>query len=261
LRGLAAGRLLAAHGIGLSLPSALPLDEVFVDAIASLAGDLGGFAWFSEHLSVFLTPKGSVPNAQAGLGLPLAYDEESFELVAAKLRRVRERLGCPLAFENGAFFTPVPDSDLSEPEFLNRLHREGLADTLLDLHNLYVSERNGGVPMRDYLAQLDPEAVVEIHLAGGDEFAGFYMDSHSGFTPPEVWEIARECVPRLPNVRAITFEFQETYYPRMQAQGVVAQLERMHELAQACGHVRNACPPSAIQAGPAFECAEAAHAG
>lgn len=233
VRRLAQGRVLAAHGIGLSLPSAMPLDEVFVDAIADMSQDLGGFRWFSEHLSVFLTPRGSVPNAQAGLGLPLAYDDEAMDVVAPKLRRLRKRLGCPVAFENGAFFTPVPESPMDEPAFLNRLHREGLADTLLDLHNLYVGELNGGMTMDDYLSRLDPDAVIEIHLAGGDDFAGFYMDSHSGRTPEPVWERAFAHVSRFRRLRAITFEFQETYYDAIGARGVVAELARMHDLAAA----------------------------
>jgi uncharacterized protein len=231
---LSKGRVLAAHGIGLSLPSAMPLDEDFVDAIATMSHDLGGFRWFSEHLSVFLTPKGSVPNAQAGLGLPVVYDDEAFDIVARKLRRLQARFGCPLLLENGAFFTPVPDMDMSEPAFLNRLHAAGLSATLLDIHNLWVGERNGGVTMAAYLDELDPDAVEEIHLAGGDDFAGFYMDSHSGFTPPEVWEMAFVHAPRFRNLRAITFEFQETYFERMGAAGVIAELERMHELAALC---------------------------
>jgi len=232
---LARGRQLAAHGIGLSLPSDLPLDKDFVTAIDGLQQALGGFGWFSEHLSVFLTPRGSVPNAQAGLGLPIAYDDEVFTLVAGKLRRLRERLGCRQLLENGAFFTPLPEAPMSEPAFLNRLHAQGLAGTLLDLHNLYVSERHGGPRMADYLAELDPDAVEEIHLAGGDDFAGFYMDSHSGFTPEPVWEIAFEHLPRFRRLRALTFEFQETYYPAMGAAGVARELERMHRLAECCG--------------------------
>src|SRR5205085_8475472 len=105
----------------------------------------------------------------------------------SKLRRLASELGCRLLLENGAFFTPVPDSDMSEPVFLNRLHQSGLCGTLLDLHNLYVGWRNGGMSPDEYIAVLDPTAVEEIHLAGGDDFAGFYMDSHSSVTPEEVW--------------------------------------------------------------------------
>lgn len=232
------GRTLAAHGLGLSLPSAMPLDEAFVDAVATMSADLGGFRWFSEHLNLFLTPKGSVPNAQAGLGLPVVYDEESFELIATKLQRLRQRLGCRILLENGAFFTPVPDMDMSEPQFLNRLHAEGHCGTLLDLHNLYVSARNGGTDPDAYLAELDPDAVEEIHLAGGDDFAGFYMDSHSGLTPAPVWDLAFRHVGRFHRLRAITFEFQETYFDSIGLPALTAELERMHRLADRCAAAR-----------------------
>jgi uncharacterized protein (UPF0276 family) len=104
----------------------------------------------------------------------------------------------------------------------------------LDLHNLYVGSRNDGTPPDAYLAALDPDAVEEIHLAGGDDFAGFYMDSHSGLTPTEVWRYAFDHVPRFRRLRAITFEFQETYYERLGPDALVAELTRMHELAACC---------------------------
>jgi uncharacterized protein (UPF0276 family) len=230
----AAGRTLAGHGLGLSLPSAMPVDEDLLTAVGRMSADLGGFQWYSEHLSVFITPKGSVPNAQAGLGLPLAYDNESFALISSKLTRLQATLHCRILLENGAFFTPVPDSDMSEPEFLNRLHREGLCGTLLDLHNLYVGWRNGGPSPDEYIAALDPTAVEEIHLAGGDEFAGFYMDSHCGVTPPEVWRAAFDYAPHFSRLRAITFEFQETYFDEIGADAVIQELRQMHVLASLC---------------------------
>jgi len=234
LRRLAEGRLVSGHGIGLSLPSAVPLDMDCVEAFAAISTDFGGFAWFSEHLSVFIAPKGSVPNAQAGLGLPLAYDEEVFTLVSAKLAQLGAALGCRLLLENSAFFTPVPDSDMTEPEFLTRLFANGACGTLLDLHNLYVSWRNDGPTPDAYVAGLDPMAVEEIHLGGGDEFAGFYMDSHASLTPPEVWRLAWDYVPFFPNLRAITFEFQETYFDVIGADAIVEELARMHQLASTC---------------------------
>jgi uncharacterized protein (UPF0276 family) len=234
IREFARGRTIAGHGIGMSLPSAMPLDEDLLAAVGRMSRDLGPFEWFSEHLSVFIAPRGTVPNAQAGLGLPVAYDEESYRIVSTKLARLREVLGCPLALETGAFFTPMPDCDLSEPQFLNRLHDEDFCETLLDLHNIYVGWRNGGPLPTDYVAELDSDAVIEIHLAGGDEFAGFYMDSHCDVTPPDVWDLAYQVVPGFENLRAITFEFQETYADQIGMPELEQELVRMHALASAC---------------------------
>jgi uncharacterized protein (UPF0276 family) len=170
LRRYAPGRILSGHGIGLSLPSDMPLDEALAEKTAALAAEFG-FGWFSEHLSVFLTPHGSVPNAQAGLGLPMVYDDESFAIIAAKLARLRQKFACPLLLENGSIFTQIPDMDATEPKFLNRLHREAGYFTLPDLHNLYVTARNGGDDPDGYLDAIDPACVMEIHLGGGDELA------------------------------------------------------------------------------------------
>ena len=223
-------RRLVGHGIGLSLPSAMPLDQEMLDEIGSLHDELG-FEWYSEHLSVFLVPHGSVPNAQAGLGIPAVYDEETFDIIRAKLKTMREVLKCPLLLETPSIFTPIPDVEMTEPEFLNRLWEEENCGTLLDMHNLYVSWRNGGMNPRDYLDQLNPDAVMELHMAGGDELAGFYTDSHSQVTPPEVWDYVYEYIPRYHRLRAITFEFQESYFPTLGLAGIVAELERLHELA------------------------------
>jgi uncharacterized protein len=231
LKECAQGRVLGGHGIGLSLPSAIPIDLTMVEQVASLAKDLN-FQWFSEHLSMFLVAHGSVPNSQAGLGLPVAYDEESFQIVKGKLEILKRALGCDLLMENGAVFTPVPDTEMTETEFLNRLYSELDCGTLLDLHNLYVQMVNGSLDPADYLDHLNPECVREIHIAGGHKLAGFYTDSHSGVTPRDVWSWAYEFGLRFTNLRAIVFEFHESYFEKLGFRGITAELERMHELAE-----------------------------
>ena len=116
------GTTVAAHGIGLSLPSDMPLDEALLDVIAGVHDRLG-FAWYSEHLSSFATMRSAVPNAQAGLGLPVPYDEPVRQLVAEKVDRLRDRLGVRVLLENPAVFTPVPGCEYSEPEILDELAR------------------------------------------------------------------------------------------------------------------------------------------
>jgi len=231
LKECAAGRVLGGHGIGLSLPSAIPIDMAMVAEVASLALELK-FQWYSEHLSMFLVANGSVPNSQAGLGLPVAYDEETFDIVKEKLAILRTALGCDLMLENGAIFTPVPDTEMSEPEFLNRLYAELNCGTLLDLHNLYVGLLNGVSSPVEYLEQLNPDCVMEIHLAGGHELAGFYTDSHSTLTPADVWSWAYQFGPRFRNLRAIVFEFHESYFEKLGLRGIMGELERMRELAE-----------------------------
>lgn len=231
LQQCAGGRPIAAHGLGLSLPSAMPLDQALLENIRASKEELG-YHWYSEHLSVFVVPNGRLPNAQAGLGLPVAYDEEVLQLLKGKLEAVREALGCELLLENPAVFTPVPGSEMSEPEFFNRLYAETGTGMLLDLHNLYVSYRNGGPDPHRYLTELDPRCVWELHFAGGDELGGFYTDSHSRPSPQPVWDLASECTRRFEDVRALVFEFHESHYERIGLRGIVRELERMQRLSE-----------------------------
>jgi len=238
------GRVAVGHGIGLSLPSAMPIDEPLLREVVHTAREFD-FAWYSEHMSMFLVPHGSIPNAQAGLGLPVVYCDETFEILRKKLSRLRADLGCPLLLENGSIFAPIPDMDYSEPAFFNRLFEELDCGMLLDLHNLYVNWRNGSPHPREYLAELNPDMIQEVHLAGGDELVGFYTDSHSQLTPAEVWEWAYEMLPHCRNLRAITYEFHESYFERLGLPGLTGELERMHALADALEEKRTGVAPHA----------------
>ncbi len=103
---------------------------------------------------------------------------------------------------------------------------------MLDLHNLYANTINLGISAHAYLQQLNPELVYEIHLAGGDRLHGFHTDSHSQLTPMKVWEWAYEWMPRFKNLRAITFEYHESYHYRFGINGISEELDRMHALAE-----------------------------
>ena len=226
------------HGIGLSLPSAMPIDDALLEEVAASHRHFH-YDWYSEHLSMFLAPGGSVPNAQAGMGLPVVHGEELLDIVAAKLALMDDALGgVPLALENGTIFSAIPDPEMSEPEFLNRLHARTGCKMLLDLHNLYANTRNLGWSAEDYLAELNPEIVLEVHIAGGDMLRGHYTDSHSRRTPDDVWDWLAEWGPRFPNLAAITFEYHESYHQRIGLAGVIAELEAMQHAAEAIARSR-----------------------
>jgi uncharacterized protein (UPF0276 family) len=228
------GRLLNGHSFSLSLPTASPLDDALAGAIARVGNHLGGFAWLSEHLNVLIPPSGPEAHSDGGITLPVNYNAETFALLSHKLQLLRQHTNLRLLLENPALLTPLDDMEMDEPTFLNSLHRQGYCGVLLDLHNLLVSERNGGMPVEHYLARLNPEAVEEVHLAGGEELFGTYTDSHSQLTPEAVWSMAHSFLPCCPNLRAITFEYHETYYELIGGDGVRAELERMHCLAESC---------------------------
>jgi uncharacterized protein (UPF0276 family) len=230
LRRYVRDRAIIGHGIGLSLPSVIPLDEGLLDEVVASHRALN-YRWYSEHLSMFLVPNRSLPNAQAGLGLPVVLDQETLALIGSKVQRLSEALGTRILLENGTIFAAIPEPEMSEPAFFNRLHAETGCGMLLDLHNLYANTLNLGISADAYLSELDPEIVVEIHLAGGDWLKGYYTDSHSRLTPAPIWAWAHEWAPRLPNLAAITFEYHESYHKRLGLVGITREIELMHELA------------------------------
>lgn len=231
LRGYAEDYCVIGHGIGLSLPSAMPLDLALLDEVVASHRDLN-YRWYSEHLSMFLVPGGSIPNAQAGMGLPVVLDEETLSIVSDKVRLLSDALDRPILLENSTIFSAVPEPDMSEPAFFNRLHRETGCGMLLDLHNLYANTLNLGIAAEDYLSEIDPHIVKEIHIAGGDWLKGHYTDSHSRTTPSEVWDWAYKWAPQFPNLAAITFEYHESYQKRIGLEGVAREIELMHDLAR-----------------------------
>jgi uncharacterized protein (UPF0276 family) len=229
-----------------------PLLKALAGAITEVGERLGGFCWLSEHLNVIIPPQGVERHSEGGLALPVAYNDETLTLLRHKLTQLRQITGLPILLENPALLTPLQELEMEEPTFLNHLYRSGHCGVLLDLHNLLVSERNGGMAMERYLEQLDPAAVVEVHLAGGEEIYGVYTDSHSQLTPAAVWTVAEAFLPHCPNLKAISFEYNDTYFACIGSAGVRSELERMHRLADRCNqpHPVALAAPDPIAASP-----------
>ncbi|HEV2891842.1 MAG TPA: DUF692 family protein [Frankiaceae bacterium] len=217
---------LVAHGIGLSIGTAADLDVPHLDQVASWQ-ERYGFAWYGEHLSYTRVVSSTGTQRHAGLALPVPYDADVLEAVAARVAGVRERVPVPFALENPVTFTPLADEDMTEPEFLNALAARSGCHVLLDLHNLHVNAVNGVADAEAYVAALDLANVIEIHVAGGKTLSGTYTDAHSGPCPDEVWRLLDAVLPRCPNVRGVTFEIVAGHYDRLGQDTIAAEVARM----------------------------------
>ena len=100
----------------------------------------------------------------------------------------------------------------------------------LDLHNLYAKALNGPQSLDDVLDDLPLERVWEVHLAGGMEVDGFWLDAHSGAIPDALYAVAERVIPRLPNLRAIVFEIVPSFVPVVGLDLVEEQIHRLHAL-------------------------------
>jgi uncharacterized protein (UPF0276 family) len=217
-----------AHGVGLSIATAGPLDTGHLDQIARWH-DRYGFAWYSEHLAWSrLGPEEGWRGI--ALMLPPVYDDATLDELVPKVRTVCDRLGLTVLLENAVDYTPVPDTDLGEGAFLAGLTARTPARLLLDLHNVYTNALSGGPDPRALIGALDLTRVREIHVAGGELLDGVWTDSHSGRCPAEVWDLLAEVLARPNGVQAITLEIDESYATRLDPAAIREELETARRL-------------------------------
>jgi uncharacterized protein (UPF0276 family) len=219
-------RPVIAHDIGLSIGTAADFDSGYVAQLGRWHAR-HPFLWHSDHLSFARLPRGDGGgDHHVGLALPVPYDDDVLALIASRIARVQAAVPAPFLLENGVHYVDMPEQDMTEASFLNRLTVATGCGLLLDLHNVYTDARNRGSTTDAFLSELDLERVVEIHVAGGGEQGGLYTDSHAGPVAPPVWSLLEDVAPRARNLRAVTFEFHDSYFPSLGAAGIRAQLER-----------------------------------
>jgi uncharacterized protein (UPF0276 family) len=181
--------------------------------------------WASEHLSFNLTP-----DFFTGFFLPPRQTEAGIEVYVEAIRALRDELGVPLAIETGVNYLRPRDDEIGDGEFMATVAERADCGILLDLHNIYCNALNGRQDVDRFLSALPLERVWELHLAGGFEIEGYWIDAHSGAIPPPLHEICAGVIPALAQLKAIVFELFSSYLPYFGLDETRAQLERVHEL-------------------------------
>jgi uncharacterized protein len=227
LRAIATEKSIIPHSIGLSIGSAHRFD---LEHVAQMARwhDWLHFPWHSDHLSFHLAEHGVEMNVN--LTMPLPLDWQTLEIVSARVREVRSRIPVPFLLENNVYYFQFEDQDLDEAAFLNELSRQSGCGLLLDLHNVFVNGRNHAVDPYAFLERLDLSRVIELHVAGGMEFEGFYLDAHSGASPPPVWDLLEWVLPRCPNAGGVVFELFGSWFDRLGEGALQDQLAHMRDI-------------------------------
>jgi uncharacterized protein (UPF0276 family) len=240
------GRPLVAHGIGLSIGSAGTFDSAHIAQVERWRQRLG-FPWHSDHLAFHLVEhRGWQMNA--GITLPLARDRATIELLAPRIREVRARVPVPFLLENNVYYFDIPGCEMDEARFLNTLCRDSGCGLVLDLHNVYTNARNHGFDAAALLADIELEHVGEIHVAGGMELDGFYLDAHSDTVPDAVWSLLEWTLPRCPNVGGVTFELFGSWFDSVGNERVLRDMRRLKSMWAAASRARRVrARPAAFQ--------------
>jgi uncharacterized protein (UPF0276 family) len=194
------------HGVSLSIGSSDPLDEAYLDRLASLARRFEP-AWISDHLCWT-----SLGGHQAHDLLPLPCTEEALAHVVARVQRVQDRLGRPIALENVSSYVSYRGSTMPEWEFLAGVARRSGCGILLDLNNIYVSARNHGFDPLAYLDGVPAGHVWQFHLAGHSDKGHYLLDTHDHPVIDPVWDLYREALRRFGPVSTL-IEWDERIPP------------------------------------------------
>ena len=181
--------------------------------------------WASEHLSFNLAD-----DFFTGFFLPPRQTEQGVHVYTEQISRLRDGLGVPLAVETGVSYMRPRADEMGDGAFMAAVATTADCGILLDLHNIYTNQRNGRQTVEQFVSQLPLERVWEVHLAGGFEMEGFWLDAHSGAIPDPLLAIAREVIPHLPNLKAMMFEVFASFLPHIGLDAVRGELIKMQEL-------------------------------
>jgi len=188
------GMAVVPHGVSLSLGGADWPDRYRLRHLAALADTLDA-PFVSEHIAFVRTGR-----LDAGVLLPVPRTREALDVLVENVRIAQQELPVPLALENVASIFEWPEAELDEADFVAELLERTDALLLLDVANLYANGRNHGFDPVTHLDRLPLERLAYVHVAGGTEVAGTYLDTHDCAVPREVLSLLHEVTSRCPAV-------------------------------------------------------------
>jgi uncharacterized protein len=206
------------HGVGLSIASAEGTPDDYLRLLDGLFERLP-IVWHSEHLAYT-----RVGREHLGTMLPPPRTDEALDLISDRIVDLRARYAVPFLLEHVVRILPDCGGDYSEAAFMNALARATGCGFIVDAYNLVCDRENFAFDADEFLAELDLERAIELHLAGGDSWKGFRMDAHARLTDASTRALAGDILDAAPNIGAITFEFLKQALPSLGAERVCAEL-------------------------------------
>lgn len=189
---------LSLHGVGLSIGSTDPLDQVHLKHWRRLI-DRFEPALISEHLC-WSSAAGVFSNDL----LPLPYSREALSHLIGRVGQVQDALGRQILIENVSSYLEFSHNEMPEWQFLAELARRSGCGILLDVNNIFVSACNHDFDARKFIDAMPKQQVAEIHLAGHSvnrfDQRQIRIDTHSTPVCDDVWALYRYAIVRLGQV-------------------------------------------------------------
>ncbi|MFJ9522894.1 DUF692 family multinuclear iron-containing protein [Kitasatospora sp. NPDC101801] len=225
LADLPGARLL--HSVGDPVGGSELPDAEHVRLLGELAERLA-VPWVSEHLA--FNRVGGAEGFRTGFMLPPRQTPDGVRRSVRSVRAMAEALPAPFAVELGTNYLRPRADELGDGAFAARVAEQADCGLLLDLHNVLANERNGRCTVEELLAELPLDRVWEVHLAGGFEHRGYWLDAHSGLPDEDLLRLAERVLPRLPALRAVLFELTASAAPGLAAGAVRELTERLRAI-------------------------------
>ena len=179
------------HGVGMSLGSPNPVNKSYLQRLKERIRQFEP-AWISDHLSW-----SAYHRHNSNELLPLPYTEESISHMAGKIAEAQDFLGERLLIENVSCYVEFKDSQIPEWEFINNIAEKADCYILLDINNIYVNAVNNNCQADDFIQNINPERIREIHLAGYEDQHTHLLDTHGQEVHQPVWDLYLQVINRL----------------------------------------------------------------
>ncbi|HMS26106.1 MAG TPA: DUF692 domain-containing protein [Burkholderiaceae bacterium] len=193
------------HGVGLALGSASGIDEWHLNQLAQLVAKVNPVR-VSDHACFArgsIQRQGQMVNVHGADLLPIPFNQEALDVMCVNVMRVQDRLKRSIAIENLSAYINFADSDMPETDFLNQLALRTSCKLLIDVNNIYVNALNDQIQHRcadpvqqciDWLKQIQPSSVAEIHLAGHIDCGDIVVDDHGSRVKAAVWDLYQHAI-------------------------------------------------------------------
>ncbi len=212
------------HGLGLSLGTPDPLDSVALRRFCRVA-EIADPDWISEHIA--FTKSGDV---ELGHLNPVPCTARTLQTLVDHAREVMDLCQKPLILENITAFLPLP-GEMSETEFINQLCDTSGVGLLLDVTNLLINSRNHNFDPAEWLRELNPDHIVQLHIVGYSVRDGVWLDHHAASVQDDLLELMQEVVAYAP-VQAIILERDAHFPPVSEIEAELVRLEDACEAAR-----------------------------
>jgi uncharacterized protein len=222
---LEAGRTfpIVAHSLSLSVGTAVPIDADYLARNASFVQRVDA-PWYSDHLCMT-----QVEHVDLGSLTPLWFTEEVVDHVVSNVRTIKQTIADrPFLLENITYYVAMPESTMTEAQFIRQVIERADCGLLLDVNNVFINSRNIGYDPYRFLDEIPLDRVVQIHIAGFAEGDDLIVDTHDRAVSNDVWEILDYVCRRSP-VRGISLE-RDGNYPEFKL--ILEELDQARRILQ-----------------------------